>query len=195
MRMTWRIMMMTTMTNQWNNLKFTDVFPDYDTFRDEFLRIPFYQSITTDSAETLYYLLYGRYGNSTIINFDLNQFKFKLFSIVFQYGPSWEKRLDIQKKVRNLTEDELLSNGKIISNLAQNPQTLPGTGSDEELSYINQQSVSKQKKSKLEAYALQWEMIANDVTEDFIVRFEVLFKKVVTPVNPLLYATEEEDYE
>lgn len=195
MRMTWRIMTMTTMTNQWNNLKFTDVFPDYDTFKDEFLRIPFYQSITTDSAETLYYLLYGRYGNSTIINFDLNQFKFKLFSIIFQYGPSWEKRLDIQKKVRNLTEDELLSNGKVISNLAQNPQTLPGTGSDEELSYINQQSVSKQKKSKLEAYALQWEMIANDVTEDFIVRFEVLFKKVVTPVNPLLYATEEEDYE
>lgn len=186
---------MTIMTNQWNNLKFTDVFPDYDTFKDEFLRIPFYQSITTDSAETLYYLLYGRYGNSTIINFDLNQFKFKLFSIIFQYGPSWEKRLDIQKKVRNLTEDELLSNGKVISNLAQNPQTLPGTGSDEELSYINQQSVSKQKKSKLEAYALQWEMIANDVTEDFIVRFEVLFKKVVTPVNPLLYATEEEDYE
>lgn len=195
MRMTWRIMTMTIMTNQWNNLKFTDVFPDYDTFKDEFLRIPFYQSITTDSAETLYYLLYGRYGNSTIINFDLNQFKFKLFSIIFQYGPSWEKRLDIQKKVRNLTEDELLSNGKVISNLAQNPQTLPGTGSDEELSYINQQSVSKQKKSKLEAYALQWEMIANDVTEDFIVRFEVLFKKVVTPVNPLLYATEEEDYE
>jgi hypothetical protein len=52
---------------------------------------PFASSISTsnpDNVSLVYYLLYARYGNNPIANRDENQFKFKIFSVIFQYGPT-----------------------------------------------------------------------------------------------------------
>lgn len=170
--------------------KFTDFYPIAQDFINDYHLNGIPATITDDSANTLFYLLYARYGNSHIINSDENQFKYKLFSIVFQYGPTWEKRLDIQNKLRNLTEDELMRGTKAIYNTANNPGTEPSTGSLEELQYINSQNTTGYKKSKMDAYANLLALLDTDVTEDFIKKFGKLFITILEPREPLWYATE-----
>lgn len=170
--------------------KFTDFYPMAQDFINDYHLNGIPATITDDSANTLFYLLYARYGNSHIINSDENQFKYKLFSIVFQYGPTWEKRLDIQNKLRNLTEDELMRGTKAIYNTANNPGTEPSTGSLEELQYINSQNTTGYKKSKMDAYANLLALLDTDVTEDFIKKFGKLFITILKPREPLWYATE-----
>lgn len=170
--------------------KFTDFYPKAQDFVNDYHLCGITATITDDSATTLFYLLYARYGNSHIINTDENQFKYKLFSIVFQYGPTWEKRLDIQNKLRNLTEDELMYGTKAIYNTANNPGTEPSTGSLEELPYINSQNTTGYKKSKMDAYANLLALLDTDVTEDFIRKFGKLFITILEPREPLYYATE-----
>lgn len=172
---------------------FSDIFPDLQTFnnyRNEVaIDIPF---ASTTIMNTLYYLLYARYGNSHIANSDENQFIYSVFSIAFMYGPTWEKRLDIQSKIRSLSEDELLRGTKSIFNHSYNPSTSPSTSTLEELTTINDQNTSNIKRGKLEAYAMLNSILETDVTEEFIGQFKKLFIIVTAPDYPLWYVTEEE---
>lgn len=168
---------------------FNDIYSDVDTFLDDYSNIGIPNIITTTNATTLYYLLYARYGNSTIANFDENQFKYKLFSTIWQYGPNWEKELSIQTNLRGLTEDEIREGSRAIYNKALNPNTEPTT---EELDYISEQSTTKYRKSKIEGYGLLMELLKRDVTEEFLAKFKKLFIQIVEPYSPLWYETEEE---
>ena len=114
--------------------------------------------------------MYAKYGNNPITNFDENQWKYKVFGVIFQYGPTWEKKLDIQATLRGLTEAQIktgmaraISNtgtvgntgsntynnltsadtGSDIHNHAYNPSTDPTTQTTTELNYINEQHVDK----------------------------------------------------
>lgn len=70
-------------------------------------------TISDQNATTLYYLLYARYGNTPIANYDEEQFKYKIFSIVFQYGPTWEKKLSVQETLRGLSLADLTDDGQV----------------------------------------------------------------------------------
>src|SRR5574344_1215468 len=70
---------------------FNEIYPDIEKFKEDFTEysnVGLNPNFTNEQTiQTIYYLLSARYGNSTISNFDVNQFKMKLFSIIFQYGP------------------------------------------------------------------------------------------------------------
>ena len=144
------------MIPQYSTITFTDVWDSAGEFKSDLADSPFAGCISTtspDNVSLVFYLLYARYGNNPIANLDVTQWKFKIFSTIFQYGPTWEKRLDVQKKIRNLTETDLLAGSKAIYNSALNPSTTPSTGSLDELTYINSQNTTNYKKPKMEAYA------------------------------------------
>lgn len=183
------------MKPQYNTVLFNDVYEDVDTFLEDYQNNGINTTISDTSATTLFYLLFARYGNNPIANYDITQFKYKLFAIIFQYGPTWEKRLDIQTKIRGLSDEEIMFGGKAIYNHAYNPSSAPSTDTLEEINYINDQNTTKHKKSKLEAYSLLNDLLENDVTEFFLDKFKYLFKQFVAPENPLLYITEEENLE
>lgn len=196
-----------TKTPQYSTMLFTEVWDSASDFKDDYEEAGIYtEPVTSEgvvikagtklsdaSINLLFYLLYSKYGNNPIANNDVNQFKFKIFSIVFQYGPSWEKRLDIQEKLRALTDDDILKGSKAIYNTALNPSTDPSTASLEELEYINSQNTTNYKKSKMDAYTQLWDLLATDVTGEFINKFKVCFKQFVRPEKPLLYITEDEE--
>lgn len=85
---------MSKMLPQYSTVLFCDIYSDVDEF------IADYKNTSTDfengippmisdtNATTLFYLLYGRYGNNPIANRDITQFKYKLFSVIYQYGPT-----------------------------------------------------------------------------------------------------------
>lgn len=196
---------MSSMIPQYSTNIFTDIYPDAATFISDYKNngIPYqyvvgtttYQTLTDTNVEALFYLLYARYGNSPLANRDITQFKYKLFSIIFQYGPAWQKELEVQRKIMNLSEDDIRLGSKAIYNQALNPQTEPSTAALSELTYINQQNTTNYKKSPLEGYAILMELLKKDVTEEFINKFGRCFKKFVSNERPIIYVTEEEEDE
>lgn len=182
-----------TLYGSYRQRTFAENYEDVTTFMDDYKSIGIPPTISDQTATTLYYLLYSRYGNSTVASSDTTRFKYQLFSTIWQYGPTWEKKLEIQEKLRGLSENEILTGSKQIYNHAQNPSTDPDIDTDMELQYINDQNVTKNKKGKLEGYALLWQILVSDVTETFLNQFNKLFLTVVQPELPLLYETEIED--
>ena len=183
-----------TLYGTYRTKKFSDVWNSAEDFTNEYQNIGIPVTIpvtdelgTAGTATTLYYLLYARYGNSTVASSDPTQFKYKLFTIIWQYGPSWAKELEIQGKVRALTDKELAAGSVQIYNNAQNPSVTPSTNTDEELEFINAQNVTKNKLSKIEGYALVESLLKRDVTEEFLSKFKKLFRTIVEPELPLLY--------
>lgn len=172
---------------------FADVFPDFQTFHNDYSTLGIPPTLKEEDAlHTLYCLLYSKYGNSTIVLTDINQFKFQLFSLIFQHGANWEKKLDLQNKIRNLSDEELLKSSQQVVNHALNPQTAPTTDSLEALPYVNQQTTSGYRKNKVDAYAYLYTLLQDDVTEDFLNKFKSLFIAIVFPQMPLWYITENE---
>ena len=188
-------------------------------------------TITDNNAIMTYLLLFSRYGNNPIANYDVTQFKTKIFTIIWQYGPAWEKRLEMQSNIRGLTLQEIQTgtatswssegeqsqtnegSDSTINNHAFNPSTAPNTQTTNELNYIDQQNVAKGTdsrtisgsdskttgqtvtKSKMDAYAQLWELVATDVTNDYIAKFRKCFKQFVAPERGMVYVTEDEDYD
>lgn len=190
------------MLPQYSTVLFTDVWDNAEDFKSDFSDSPFDGSIKDgsstnepDNVSLIFYLLYARYGNNPIANLDITQWKYKIFSVMFQYGPTWEKRLNIQEALRNLSDADMLVGSKAIHNHALNPSTTPSTGSLDELTFINDQNTSSLKKSKMDAYMQLWDLLRTDVTEEFLIQFKKCFKVFVSPEMPLLFEDSEEEEE
>lgn len=186
------------MYNQWSDMlygnfrtrTFSAIFPDADTFLEDYKSSGLNSGLDDATITTLYYLLYARYGNSHIASSDENTFKYRVWSTIFMYGPTWQKRLEVQEKIRGLTEAEIASGSLAVYNHAFNPSSAPSTTTKEELEYINEQNTTRYKKGTVDAYRDLWDMLDTDVTKYFIDRFKDLFLKIVEPEYPLWYRTE-----
>ena len=171
---------------------FIEEFPTADDFLDFYKNnegIP--TTISDDSAKTLYYLLYARYGDCHIAMSDYQRFKYAVMSTIYKYGPTWEKRIEIQEAIRKLSLDDLQTGTFAVTNLAKNPGNKLATD-DELIKNVNDQSRTKYKKSKLDAYAQLYALLETDVTEEFLDKFKKLFNKFGDPTDLLGYYTKEE---
>lgn len=197
------MMSFSTNPNLTTNVTFTDIYNNAEDFVNDYKTSGLYIDagndknkisikISDDSAKTLYYLLYAKYGNSSIRNWDETQFKYKLFSTIFMYGPSWEKRLEVQAKLRALKEEELTLGAKQIFNHSYNPSTPPSTDTLDELTTINDQNVTKNQRSKLDAYNLLLSLLETDVTNEFLNKFKPLFMQIGFD-EPDIFITEIEE--
>lgn len=188
--------LMNSLYGNYRTRTFTEIFPDEDTFvneiRESRLNNP---SITTEHLQQLYYLLYAAYGNSNIASSDENQFKYKMYTIIFNKGGKWQKNLEIQERLESLTESEITQINKVITNHAFNPGEIDAVmdnGIDGEtlLNYINDQTANTMKGSILTAYN-NYITLLLDVSTDFIREFKPLFLTVAQPELPLWYVSEE----
>ena len=185
--------MFNSLYGNYRQITFANAFPTVDSFKNEYNECQIPKTLKEENINTLYYLLYAYYGNSTIASSDTNRFKYNLFGIIFMYGPTWEKRLELQDKLRLLTDEDLQRGSKAIYNKSFNPSEAPSTNTLEELTTINEQNATNYKRSKIDAYNLLLETLRTDVTKSFIDKFSSLFLKVLTPELPLWYVTEKEN--
>ena len=102
---------MSNMIPQYDTKLFTDIWEEASDFVYDYKHVGIPTTISDTNATTLYYLLYARYGNNPIANYDEEQFKYKVMSIIFQYGPTWEKRLGVQQTLRGLQLSDLVDDG------------------------------------------------------------------------------------
>lgn len=182
---------------EYSTKTFTQVYESYEAFKSDYDQLIKLVSggvlpLSEDNVIATFYLLYARYGNTPIVNYDETQFKMKLMSVIATYGPVWEKKKAIQASLRELTEAELLQGAKQIYNHAYNPSTEPSTQELEELTHINEQNVTNNKKSKMEAYAILWANLHVDATDEFLNKFKNCFSRFVGDQCPIIYVEEDE---
>lgn len=175
---------------------FTGIWDSYDKFKKDYDELVTLVSggitpLKDDNARATYYLLYARYGNNPIANYDDTQFKMKVMTVIATYGPTWERKKVIQNSLRELSEDALIQGAKQIYNHAFNPSTEPTTNQLEELTHINEQNVTNNKKSKMEAYSILWANLHVDATDEYLNKFKNCFSRFVGDQYPIIY--EEED--
>lgn len=166
---------------------FQQVWDSYESFQNFLKNAGIPLKLKDDTVRTLYFLLYSRYGNSHSAFSDENIFKYSVASTIYMYGPTWERRVEVQDALRKMTLEELKIGAKEIYNSAQNPNQAPTTSTLEELTYINSQSTSNRKRSTLDAYGELLAILETDVTKEFIDKFARLFITILAPDYPLLY--------
>lgn len=175
---------------------FSDIFPTYESFQAYWQDSVFATENEQLSSHLnlIYFLLLGRYANSTIASSDEERFKLQLFTIVWQYAPTWKKRLEIQKHLQSLdiNSEKFLLGSEQVFNTALNPAD-ELANDYEKIQTVNQQQVNYQKRDKFKALAILEELLKTDVTSAFLERFQPLFRSIVAPQRPLYYTTTQED--
>ena len=184
---------MNQMIPQYSTVLFSQVWNNQEDFLQDYLNSGFSNNVSSvkpENIKTLYLLLYAQYGNSPIANRDVNQFALKVFATIFKYGPSWERKLEIQVALRSMDDVSIREGNFTKFNHAFNPSTEPTT---DVLSTVNDQNTTTMKRGLLEGYQALLTLLETDVTEEFINRFKPLFKQFVMPEDPLLYISEGEE--
>ena len=181
---------------EYSTKTFSQIYSSYEDFKsdyDQFITLVSggVQPLTEANVRATFYLMFARYGNNPIVNFDVTQFKMKLMSVIATYGPVWEKKKAIQKSLRDLSEADLLQGAKQIYNHAFNPSTEPTTQELEELTHINDQNVTNNKKAKMEAYSILWANLHVDATDEYLNKFKNCFSRFVVDQCPILFEVEE----
>ena len=170
---------------------FSDIYPTLDDFIEDYQNSGMPTTVAVNegplSATNIYYLLYANYADRHFISNNPTKRTLQLFSIIWQYAPTLNKKLELQDKLRKLTDDEVRNGTLQIHNFADHPDTDPSTRTDEQLEYISNQNTFKYKKSKIDAYTQLYEVLSQDLIQEFINKFKVLFIIVAEPTDPLLY--------
>lgn len=195
-------MLSNTYFQSFDNVTFSELWSTKESFIEAYKTVGFPQTftggnyVTDDDLGLIWLLLIGRFSDSVIKSYNTyGGFQVRFMSRVWQYAPAWKKELDIQNKLRSMSLEDgspIYEGSKAIYNNALNPSTAPGTGTDSELDFINSQNVTKYKKSKLEGLAILNDLMKRDVTEQFLRRFDDLFKTIIYTGRDLLYETQGE---
>ena len=180
------------MIPMYNTKTFNDIFENASSFQDNYDALQgelTMNAIADDYVALTWQLLSAKYGNSPIANWSEDQFKMKVWQTMFQYGPTWVKRLDVQQTLRGLTTDQIVQGDFSVFNTSLAPDGAP---SPEITGYVNQQNTSNRKKNPLKAYNELLILLDTDVTEEYIGKFKKLFLTVLE-TRDYIYVTEGED--
>ena len=176
---------------------FSEIWEDADKFLTDYkayeTNINNLNKVDDQYAKLTWQLIASKYANTPIRSNSESQFKLSVFGIMFSEAPTFVKKLDIQKKVRDLTDAELAAGETSIANAADNPDEEPTTSTMDELKYINRQNVVKQKRSKIQGLAMQSAMLEEDLSETYVRKFASLFKRVYMPAEYIYVTREDED--
>lgn len=178
----------------YKNKSFSQIFPDFDSFLEEYKANGFGVTIKDETARVIYYGIYARHGEDRPASLNTNMFKYKLWYIVYNEGPVFEKKTDIQAKLRALTDEEILDGTTAIYNHANNTSNPPSTDDKTQLKFIDDQNVTRYTKDKKTGYMELNELLKGNLMDAMMKKIDKLFNVVVEPDVPLLYS-EVESYD
>lgn len=177
-----------------NQKTFFDIYPTQDEFTNDLngsYNVFKPDDMTDKYINKTYWLIAARFGDQAINGYtDEGRWKLRLFETIDTYGPTWEKKLELQKQIRALTLSQLKETGKLINNTALNPNNEPTT---EELDYVSSQNTSKSTISDVDALNMQYVSLNDGLDRDYMDHFSKLFSKFLLPDVPLYLYDNEED--
>ena len=184
--------MLEQLAPEYNRLTFADVFEGKLDFKTKLRDTGIVEDLLITDAflEKLYFYLYAKHGNDCISMSDEVQWIYNVALITESNAPTYLKKLDVQKKLRALTDDDLREGFRTLFNHAVNPSTSPSTDANNELPYINEQNVNKTRKNKTAAYIELWESLRTDLLSDFLAHYNKIFSKLASTADRMIYISE-----
>lgn len=184
--------MLEQLAPEYNRLTYADVFTSKTDFRTKLQDTGIIEDILISNVflEKLYFYLYAAHGNDCISMSDEAQWIYNVALITEANAPTYLKKLDVQKKLRALTDDELREGYRTLFNHAVNPSAKPSTDANDELKYINEQSVNKARKNKTAAYIELWESLRTDLLADFLHKYDKIFSKLASTADRMIYISD-----
>lgn len=179
-----------------SNVIFTDIWEEPSEMISDFRASYLNKANFSDtSLGVLFSQIYARHGSDHIAYSDAEQWKYAVFSIIYNEGMRWQVSRLKQDELESLTESEILYGGKVVTNATRNPSTSDQDMSDTEgLPTIDAQDASINVMNKVVAFSGYVNSL-KDVTTEFINKFDKLFSRVITNPGRVMYVSDPEDEE
>ena len=129
---------------------------------------------------------YTRFSNAEIAydtkEIFIHKFAQKLLNIMNNY--IFKRKL--LNNAYKLTNDELETVNSTLAQIANNPTELNTDGLTTPLTFFDQQTGTKTRENKLNAYIKAFTLMRNDIIEDFLNEIKPLFYTVLIPTNYII---------
>ncbi len=152
--------------------KLCEIYPSIEEFDIDKVEL----SMEEYDTKRLYRLLMGRYGTSRTRYSNEDQFRMELFMRIDTFYPTVLATLAEQKKLREMTDDELAQAGNNVVNTGAHNTGTTRTDADTGATQLAGQVVSKSKYGKLKTAAGRIELLSAGVENAFLNRFSNMFR-------------------
>ena len=130
--------------------------------------------------------VYIRFSNSEIAYDTKEIFKHKFIQKLLNILNNFCYKQRMLEKVYNLTDDDLETVNSTLAQIANNPTELNTDGLTSPLTFFDQQTGTKTRENKLNAYIKAFTLMRNDIIEDFLNEIKPLFYTVLIPTNYII---------
>lgn len=172
-----------------NSRTFSEIYESYDDFKEDLSKFGYdFSTFTENDLKLTFVFLVARYGDSEILGYsNVYRWKMRLQYLIFTYGKEWAIKRNIQEEILSLKEEDLERSGIQISNVSENPATLPNDTTVEELNYINKQVTNATKRDKLSMLILKYGALSSTANDEYMDKFKGLFSRFVSGDLPKYY--------
>lgn len=173
---------------------FLNVYPTVDDFLSEYQKNHFViEGVSNQELTDVYYSLMSEYMESEFkYRYSIDMIHLALFRTLRDQYPAYKKRLEIQKKIFDLTMEDILSGGIFINSGMDNTDSNNIDPLNTELPYTRTKSLQKRQYSQIDALGRNYASIISGLTADFIESFRDLFIRFIVGSREYLPFTEDE---
>ena len=172
-----------------NSRTFSEIYESYDDFANDLNSFGYdFSRFKEQDLKLTFALLVTRYGDCEISSYEnVSRCKMRLQYVIFTYGHAWAIKREIQNQILDIKEEDLQRSSVQISNVAENPATIPDTNTITELEYINKQVTNATKRDKLSILILKYGSLTSVANEKYINKFKDLFSRFPMGDKPIYY--------
>lgn len=173
---------------------FKTIFPSYEKFKEFMTDFEVADLMDVENelfAKYIYKILFREYAHSNIQYDTPEDFKLDLAQIVEDNFDRYKKQVELIKKMQALTDEQILTLTKSLSNHANNPNSEPNDPT-KPLNFISAQTYSQITDNQLQGYLKALELIPTKRIKELVYQCKPLFKKYI-PNQVFVYVNEEED--
>ena len=170
-----------------NSRTFSEIYESYDDFASDLNSFGYdFSRFKEQDLKLTFALLVTRYGDCEILSYEnVYRWKMRLQYIIFTYGQEWAIKREIQNQILDIKEEDLQRSSVQISNVAENPATIPDTNTITELEYINKQVTNATKRDKLSILILKYGSLTSVANEKYINKFKDLISRLQMGDKPI----------
>ena len=172
-----------------NSRTFSEIYERYEDFASDLNSFGYdFSRFKEQDLKLTFALLVTRYGDCEILSYEnVYRWKMRFQYIIFSYGQEWAIKREIQNQILDIKEEDLQRSSVQISNVAENPATIPDTNTITELEYINKQVTNATKRDKLSILILKYGSLTSVANEKYINKFKDLFSRFPMGDKPIYY--------
>ena len=130
--------------------------------------------------------VYVRFSNAEIAYDTKEIFKHKFIQKLLNILNSFCYKQRMLEKIYNLSDDDLETVNSTLAQIANNPTELNTDGLSTPLTFFDQQTGTKTRENKLNAYIKAFTLMRNDIIEEFLNEIKPLFYTVLIPTNYII---------